>query len=131
MLIIALLCAIAVAGLHYYIAYLQLPEYGNETFCRVFQISVEDLPKLKTTFNNLAIYNFAQAAWITLGILLHAFANSNYLYGMANGVLFAGLGTACAAGTYLYISTTNKRKVAMIQTIPALLGIICLACVRF
>ena len=85
---------------------------------------------MRAPFNNLAIYNIALALSASLGILLHAFADSNYLYGMANGLIFAALGTATAAGAYLWYSQPARQRPALIQAAPALLGLICLALSR-
>ena len=46
---------------------------------------------------------------------------------MANGLIFAALGTATAAGVYLWYSQPSKQRPALIQAAPALLGLICLA----
>ena len=128
MLALALLCAALTAATHFYIFYLELLAYGASNFRRVFQIPPEHLPIVRAPFNNLAIYNIALAA--SLGILLHIVANSNYLYGMANGLIFAALGTATAAGAYLWYSQPSKQRPALIQAAPALLGLICLALSR-
>ena len=119
----ALLCA----AVRFYIFYPELPAFGAGNFRRVFQIPPEHLPIVRAPFNNLAIYNIALALAAALGILLHIVANSNYLYGMANGLIFAALGTATAAGVYLWYSQPSKQRPALIQATPALLGLICLA----
>ena len=128
MLYLALLCAALTAAIHFYIFYLELLAYGASNFRRVFQIPPEHLPIVRAPFNNLAIYNIALALAASLGILLHIVANSNYLYGMANGLIFAALGTA--TGAYLWYSQPSKQRPALIQAAPALLGLICLALSR-
>ena len=130
MLALALLCAALTAATHFYIFYLELLAYGASNFRRVFQIPPEQLPIVRAPFNSLAVYNIALALSASLGILLHAFADSNYLYGMANGLIFAALGTATAAGVYLWYSQPSKQRPALIQAGPALLGLICLALSR-
>ena len=127
MLVLALFCAAFTAATHFYIFYLELLAYGASNFRRVFQIPPEQLPIVRAPFNSLAVYNIALALSASLGILLHAFADSNYLYGMANGLIFAALGTATAAGAYLWYSQPSKQRPVMIQATPALLGLICLA----
>ena len=130
MLALALFCAAFTAATHFYIFYLELLAYGASNFRRVFRIPPEQLPIVRSAFNNLAVYNFALALSASLGILLHAFADSNYLYGMANGLIFAALGTAAAAGAYLWYSQPDRQRPALIQAAPALLGLICLALSR-
>ena len=71
--------------------------------------------------------SLAHAARAALTALMDIVANSNYLYGMANGLIFAALGTATAAGVYLWYSQPSKQRPALIQAAPALLGLICLA----
>lgn len=128
MLILALLLATATAALHYRIFFLELPAYGQAAFRHIFNIDEEDLPTLKNAFNNLAIYNLIIAINLTLGILLHLFMTDNaYLYGIANGMLFAALLSAVAAGAYLAYSNPQKRKIAAIQAVPALLSILFLS----
>ena len=128
MLALALLCAALTAATHFYIFYLELLAYGASNFRRVFQIPPEQLPIVRAPFNSLAVYNIALALSASLGILLHAFADSNYLYGMANGLIFAA--PATAAGAYLWYSQPSKQRPALIQAGPALLGLICLALSR-
>ena len=130
MLALALFCAAFTAATHFYIFYLELLAYGASNFRRVFQIPPEHLPIVRAPFNSLAVYNIALALSASLGILLHAFADSNYLYGMANGLIFATLGTATAAGAYLWYSQPTRQRPALIQAAPALLGLICLALSR-
>ena len=130
MLALALLCAAFTAATHFYIFYLELLAYGASNFRRVFQIPPEQLPIVRAPFNSLAVYNIALALSASLGILLHIVANTNYLYGMANGLIFAALGTATAAGAYLWYSQPDRQRPALIQAAPALLGLICLALSR-
>ncbi len=59
MLVSALLCA--VAAINFYIFYLELPAYGAGNFRRVFRIPPEQLPIVRSAFNNLAVYNLALA----------------------------------------------------------------------
>ena len=128
LIILASLCGIVVAALHYRIFFLELPAYGKASFRQIFQVSTEDLPKLKATFNNLAVYNLVVAMNATFGVMLHLFRVDNaYLYGIANGLLFASFATALAAGGFLAYTQPKKRKIAMIQAAPALLGIFFLA----
>ncbi|ULJ60749.1 DUF1304 family protein [Wielerella bovis] len=128
MLILALLFAIAVAALHYRIFFLELPAYGQAAFRRIFGIREKDIATLKSTFNHLAVYNLALAANLTIAIFLHLFmTDSAYLYGIANGLLFASLITAMAAGGYLAYNNPEKRKIAAFQAVPALLSILCLS----
>ena len=57
MLVSALLCA--VAAIHFYIFSPELPAYGAGNFRRVFRIPPEQLPIVRSAFNNLAVYNLA------------------------------------------------------------------------
>ena len=116
----ALLCA----AVRSYIFYLELPAFRAGSFRRIFQIPPDQLPIVRSAFNNLAVYNFALALSASLGILLHINADSNYLYGMANGLLFAAFGTAVAAGCYLWATQPHKTRPALIQAAPALAGLL-------
>lgn len=126
MLTLALIFAIFVALLHIYIAYLEILDFGSATFCQIFKIAPYDLPIVKTTFNNLGIYNLAQSIFIMIGVLVHCCGKSIYATGIANGLLFSSLGTIVLAGAYLYATSHNKRRAAIFQAAPALLAILLL-----
>ena len=123
-MILLIIGALLTALLHYYIFYLELLAYGKPAFNRTFRIPEAELPIVRAPFNNLAIYNLAIAVFATLGLLIRVLSNGEFGQGVATGLLFASLGTALMAGVYLFISQNNKRRPALIQATPALLGLI-------
>ncbi|MDK4679204.1 DUF1304 domain-containing protein [Kingella negevensis] len=127
MLILTLILATITALTHFYIFFLEVPAFGTDKFRQVFRIPAHELLQVKPYFNNLGVYNLALALSATLGILLHTAANTVYLYGMANGLLFTALLTATAAGSYLAATAPDKRRAALIQAGPAFLGLLFLA----
>ncbi len=123
-MILLIIGAMVTALLHYYIFYLELVAYGGQAFNRTFGIPESDLPIVRAPFNNLAIYNLAIAVFATFGLFVVLLSGSVFWYGMAMGLLFASLGTALMAGFFLFMSQRNKRRAALIQATPALLGLI-------
>lgn len=121
--ILVLLSAIT----HFYIFYLEILHYGSDKFCQTFKIdNPQHIDILRPTFNNLGIYNLALAISLCLGLFIYLFFHNPTAHGFSYGMLFTALGSICGVGIYLFKTTSNNHRAALIQTIPAILAIICL-----
>ena len=128
MILPAVVFALMAALVHFYIFYLEVAAYGSERFCRIFGVSEQNVPVLRAAFNNLGVYNLALAVMLLLGSLL-ALATTGAGRVFALGVLVSALFVVSVAGAYLAMSAPDQRKAALIQMLPATLGLICLVLV--
>ncbi|MBD3614503.1 DUF1304 family protein [Kingella kingae] len=126
MLILATLFGLLAAAIHGYIFYLEVVAFGSDAFRRIFRTQLEVEPMLRPTFNNLGIYNLGLGVMTLLGLLGCWCATSARGEGLALGLACGGLGMMLWAGTYLWLTSPDKRKAALIQGLPTLLALLAL-----
>lgn len=126
MLMLCLLCSFVATLIHLFIFYLEVLRYGSPKFQQIFRLPENDLPKVKTAFNNLGIYNLSLAISSLIGTLMLMLTQQEFALGIAIGLLYASLGSMVLAGVYLAYSQSDKYRAAAIQAIPPLLALLCL-----
>ncbi|QMT31971.1 DUF1304 domain-containing protein [Alysiella filiformis] len=126
LLALATLFALAAAIVHGYIFYLEVVAFGTQAFRKTFHTQPEHEPFLRAPFNNLGVYNLALAVFTILGVAFRLSAHSPYGQGFALGLMMCALGTMAVAGAYLFVTAADKRVPALVQMVPAILGLICL-----
>lgn len=127
LLALATLFALVAAIVHGYIFYLEVMAFGTDAFRKTFQTQPENEPFLRGVFNNLGVYNLALALFTVLGVVFRLTANSPYGQGFSLGLMMCALGTMAVAGAYLFVTAADKRVPALVQLVPAVLGLLCLA----
>lgn len=126
LLALATLFALIAAMIHGYIFYLEVLVYGSDKFRETFKTQPENHEILRPAFNNLGVYNLSLCAFTVLGVAFRLTADSPYGQGFALGLMMCALGTMAVAGSYLFLTAADKRVPALVQLVPAVLGLICL-----
>lgn len=124
LLALATLFALVAALIHGYIFYLEVVAFGTDAFRKTFHTQPEHEPFLRGAFNNLGVYNLALALFTVLGVAFRLTAHSPYGQGFALGLMMCALGTMAVAGSYLFVTDADKRVPALVQLVPAVLGLI-------
>jgi putative membrane protein len=116
------------AVIHVYIFSLESLLWDRPSTRRVFGLSSEDAKMTKLFAWNQGFYNLLLAIAIIVGWLLR-----NGVLAMNDGVLAGnvlilyGLVSICIAGIVLFVSARRLWRSALVQLIPALIGLIILA----
>jgi putative membrane protein len=116
------------AIVHVYIFSLESLFWDRASTRRVFGLSSEDAKVTKLFAWNQGFYNLLLAIAIIVGWLLR-----NGVPAMNNGVLAGtvlilyGLVSICIAGIVLFVSARRLWRSALVQLVPALIGLIILA----
>jgi putative membrane protein len=115
--IAAQVVALAVALLHLYILVIESFRWGSPAANRTFRVTPEQASLLKPMAANMGLYNGFLAAGLLWGLIARDETGSSILTFFLACVLVAGIvGTA----------TTGNRRIVVIQSVPALLGLVLL-----
>lgn len=113
----ALVVALLVGLLHVYILISELFRWGSPSVNKTFGVTPEQAAVLKPMAANMGLYNGFLAAGLFWGLLADA--------AMAQPILTFFLGCVAVAGIVGTLTTKNRR-IVIIQTIPAVIGLILL-----
>jgi putative membrane protein len=116
------------AIIHVYIFSLESLLWDRPSTRRVFGLSSEDASVTKLFAWNQGFYNLLLAIAIIVGWLLRKgvlAVNDGVLAG--NVLILYGLGSICIAGIVLFVSARRLWRSALVQLVPALIGLIILA----
>lgn len=114
-----LIFAGAAALIHVYIFVLESVWWTSLTGRKVFGTSRERAEATKELAFNQGFYNLFLALVTTVGIVLFV----EYDTGVGAALVFAGAGSMTAAGLVLLMSSPSKARAALIQSVPASIGV--------
>lgn len=126
MLALSILLTLLAAAIHSYMFYLEVLSYGGGAFRRVFRQPEQGSDDACTAFNRLAAYNLVLAISAVAGVLLRAASDSPYWQGVGDGMVCTVLLIIAVEAARLFTAFPDKRHIALIQGIPAVLGGLCL-----
>ena len=121
MLTVVTVFAFVAIAIHVYIWILESFLWTKPKGREVFNMSEEFAESTKDMAANQGLYNL-MLAWVAATGLLAFWFGGLTQVGIA--LMFAGLGSMAVAGIYLFLTSKDKRKPALIQFTPPLLALI-------
>ena len=121
MLTVVTVFAFVAIAIHVYIWILESFLWTKPKGREVFNMSEEFAESTKDMAANQGLYNLMLAWVAATGLLAFWFGG---LPQVAIALMFAGLGSMAVAGIYLFLTSKDKRKPALIQFTPPLLALI-------
>ncbi|BAV87649.1 MULTISPECIES: DUF1304 domain-containing protein [Rothia] len=121
MLTVVTVFAFVAIAIHVYIWILESFLWTKPKGREVFNMSEEFAESTKDMAANQGLYNL-MLAWVAATGLLAFWFGGLPQVGIA--LMFAGLGSMAVAGIYLFLTSKDKRKPALIQFTPPLLALI-------
>ena len=121
MLTVVTVFAFVAIAIHVYIWILESFLWTKPKGREVFNMSEEFAESTKDMAANQGLYNL-MLAWVAATGLLAFWCGGLPQVGIA--LMFAGLGSMAVAGIYLFLTSKDKRKPALIQFTPPLLALI-------
>ena len=121
MLTVVTVFAFVAIAIHVYIWILESFLWTKPKGREVFNMSEEFAESTKDMAANQGLYNLI-LAWVAATGLLAFWFGGLPQVGIAP--MFAGLGSMAVAGIYLFLTSKDKRKPALIQFTPPLLALI-------
>ena len=128
MLTVVTVFAFVAIAIHVYIWILESFLWTKPKGREVFNMSKEFAESTKDMAANQGLYNL-MLAWVAATGLLAFWFGGLPQVGIA--LMFAGLGSMAVAGIYLFLTSKDKRKPALIQFTPPLLALIFLLVVIY
>ncbi|RKS06736.1 putative membrane protein [Nocardiopsis sp. Huas11] len=122
MVLIGLVFALVGALVHVYIFVLESLLWTSPRARAVFGTSAEEARLTRELAFNQGFYNLFLAVAVVLGAVLVGAG----LTSAGAALVYAGAGSMVLAGTVLAVSSPSKRRPALIQLGPPLLGIVLL-----
>ena len=121
MLTVVTVFAFVAIAIHVYIWILESFLWTKPKGREVFNMSEEFAESTKDMAANQGLYNLMLAWVAATGLLAFWFGA---LPQVRIALMFAGLGSMAVAGIYLFLTSKDKRKPALIQFTPPLLALI-------
>lgn len=121
MLWIALIFLTLAAVLHVYIWVLEQFLWDKPQGLKTFRLDPEFATNTKEMAANQGLYNLMLAVVTLIGVI-GVWAEHEWGYALA----YAGAGSMVVAGAYLALTSADKRKAALIQLTPGLIGVLTL-----
>lgn len=121
MLTVVTVFAFVAIAIHVYIWILESFLWTKPKGREVFNMSEEFAESTKDMAANQGLYNL-MLAWVAATGLLAFWFGGLPQVGIA--LMFVGLGSMAVAGIYLFLTSKDKRKPALIQFTPPLLALI-------
>lgn len=121
MLTVVTVFAFVAIAIHVYIWILESFLWTKPKGREVFNMSEEFAESTKDMAANQGLYNLMLAWVAATGLLAFWFGG---LPQVGISLMFAGLGSMAVAGIYLFLTSKDKRKPALIQFTPPLLALI-------